>query len=121
MIRFLIALLICSSTVKAQSIKLEGAEIKSLLSGNTAVGVRDGVQYRQYFALNGNTSLRTNGGSLMLGKWRVKAAELQSQIPSGASWRGWFVMEYAGDWFWVSKTTPPTIFQVIEGKKLGIN
>jgi hypothetical protein len=27
-------------------------------------------------------------------------------------------MEYAGDWYWVSKTTPPTPFEIVEGQQL---
>jgi hypothetical protein len=27
-------------------------------------------------------------------------------------------MEYAGSYFWVSKATPPTMFEVVEGEQL---
>jgi hypothetical protein len=27
-------------------------------------------------------------------------------------------MEFGGDFYWVSKTTPPTLFEVLDGLKL---
>jgi hypothetical protein len=27
-------------------------------------------------------------------------------------------MEFSGDWYWVSKSTPPTPFEVLEGEQL---
>ena len=37
---------------------------------------------------------------------------------SDADWAGWYVMEFSGDWYWVSKSTPPTPFEVLEGEQL---
>lgn len=107
-----------ASVATAQSVKLSGNEINVLLSGNTAVGHWDGVSYRQYFGPDGVTILTREGTRSARGEWRVQDDEYQSIWPDEADWEGWFVMEYAGDWFWVSKTTPPTSFEMIEGKQL---
>lgn len=102
----------------AQSVKLAAHEITVLLSGNTAVGKWNGVSYRQYFDPDGSTIYAQEGTRSAQGEWRVQGEEYQSIWPREAEWHGWFVMEYAGDWYWVSKTTPPTSFKVIEGEHL---
>lgn len=89
-----------------------------LLSGNTAVGRWEGVPYRQYFGDDGSTIYAQQGAQSARGQWRVQDDEYQSIWPGEVDWEGWFVMEYAGDWFWVSKTTPPTPFKVVEGEQL---
>lgn len=106
--------------VQAQSVKLTADEIEILLSGNTAVGLWDGISYRQYFHPDGSTIFAQDGARSALGKWRVdaEADEFQSLWPDDADWQGWFVMEFAGDWYWVSKTTPPVAFEMREGQQL---
>lgn len=106
--------------VQAQSVKLSANEIEILLSGNTAVGLWDGISYRQYFDPDGSTIFAQDGARSALGKWRVNAEvdEFQSLWPGDADWQGWFVMEFAGDWYWVSKTTPPVSFEMREGQQL---
>ncbi len=118
MIRFALALAVCAGAVDAQSVKLRGNEIDILLSGNTAIGVWDGVPYRQYFDADGTTIFAQPGTRSARGQWRIEGEEYQSLWPGDTDWEGWFVMEYAGDWFWVSKTTPPTPFEVVEGEQL---
>jgi len=105
---------------QAQSVKLQSHEITALLSGNTAVGTWEGTPYRQYFDPDGSTIFAQPEARSSVGKWRVDAErqEYQSIWPSDAAWEGWYVMEYAGDFFWVSKRTPPTPFKVIEGQQL---
>lgn len=34
------------------------------------------------------------------------------------NWEGWHAMELAGDFYWVSKATPPTPFKIVEGEQL---
>jgi hypothetical protein len=120
MIRFacILALALSVSAVSAQSVKLSDAEISILLSGNTAVGDWDGTSYRQYFGTDGVTILVQPNARPSLGEWRVADDEFQSIGPGERDWKGWFVMEYNGVWFWVSKTTPPTPFEVLEGNQL---
>lgn len=117
----LVGLLMCLSLpAAAQSVKLKAAEIAALLEGNTAVGTWDGVAYRQYFAEDGVTIFGQEGARSARGQWRIDTErdEYQSIWPGDAAWEGWFVMEYSGDYFWVSKKTPPTPFTLLEGQRL---
>ncbi len=118
MIRFALAFAVCAGAADAQSVKLRSDEIGFLLTGNTAVGVWNGENYRQYFGADGSTIYAQDGSRSALGEWRVEGEEYQSRWPGDADWEGWFVMEYAGIWFWVSKSTPPTPFEVLEGEQL---
>jgi hypothetical protein len=105
---------------KAQSVKLTAAQIDELLTGNTAVGKWQGQKYRQYFSDDGNTIYAQLGARSAVGKWRLDSSidEYQSIWPSDNEWEGWYVMEYAGAYYWVSKTTPPTPFRIEQGQDL---
>ncbi|MEM9584649.1 MAG: hypothetical protein AAGA08_16180 [Pseudomonadota bacterium] len=120
--RIFIAVMLASfaGPAAAQSVKLKAHEIEALLTGNTAVGKWEGQSYRQYFASDGSTIYAQKGARSTLGQWRVDVErdEYQSIWPRDADWEGWFVMEWAGDYFWVSKATPPTPFTVLEGEQL---
>jgi hypothetical protein len=104
----------------AQSLKLTSAQIATLLAGNTAVGKWKGQRYRQFFDTDGQTIYAQQGARSAVGKWRVDATvdEYQSIWPNDSEWEGWFVMEYAGRYYWVSKSTPPTPFKIEDGKQL---
>ena len=104
----------------AQSVKLSADEITTLLAGNTAVGKWQGAKYRQFFNSDGATIYAQEGSKSSLGKWRVDSTrdEYQSIWPSDEDWEGWYVMEYSGAYYWVSKTTPPTPFRVETGQNL---
>jgi hypothetical protein len=114
------ALVFAASGAMAQSVKLTADQIAELLSGNTAVGKWEGAEYRQFFAPDGSTIYAQSGARSTLGQWRVDAKrdEYQSIWPRDADWEGWYVMEYAGSYFWVSKATPPTVFKVEQGEQL---
>ncbi len=118
MIRFALTFAVLAGAAEAQSVKLQGNEIGALLSGNTAVGLWEGKPYRQYFDPDGTTIFAQPDTRSARGEWRIVETEYQSRWPGDAGWEGWFVMEYAGDWFWVSKTTPPTPFRMLEGAQL---
>lgn len=118
MIRFAVALAVCAGAAEAQSVKLSGNEIGILLTGNTAVGEWEGTQYRQYFDTDGSTIYASRNARSTRGEWRVEGEEYQSRWSGETTWEGLFVMEYAGVWFWVSKSTPPTPFEVLEGNQL---
>lgn len=111
---------ILASPAMAQSVKLEAHEIEALLSGNTAVGKWNGIPYRQLFGPDGTTIFAQDGTRSARGQWRVdpEKGEYQSRWPRDTEWEGWFVMEYAGAFYWVSKSTPPTPFRVEEGQQL---
>ena len=120
MMRFVLPLVFAAAGAQAQSVKLSADEIAILLTGNTAVGVWEGVPYRQYFGDDGVTIFAQESARSARGEWRVdvEAGEYQSIWAGDTDWEGWFVMEYAGDWYWVSKATPPTPFSVIDGEHL---
>lgn len=112
------AMALLAAPALAQAVKLKPHEIEVLLSGNTAVGVWDGVDYRQYFDPDGSTIFAQEGTRSTRGEWRIDGEEYQSIWPGDTDWEGWFVMEFAGDFYWVSKSTPPTVFTVLEGEQL---
>jgi len=120
--RFVLAAVcaLLAAPAAAQAVKLKVHEIEALLSGNTAVGTWEGQPYRQYFGDDGVTLYAQDGVRTARGLWRLDAErdEYQSQWPGDAEWQGWYVMEYAGDFFWVSKSTPPTPFRMVPGAQL---
>ena len=122
--RRIVLLALCSLFVAApvagQSVKLKAHEIEVLLTGNTAIGTWEGQAYRQYFETGGATIFAQDGARSSRGKWRIdlERDEYQSIWPSDAEWEGWYVMEFQGDYFWVSKTTPPTPFKILDGQRL---
>ena len=105
---------------EAQAVKLSGDEIRDLLTGNTAIGRWGGAKYRQYFGPDGVTIYAHENARSTRGQWRVDDAlqEYQSIWPRDADWEGWFVMEFGDTFYWVSRTTPPTPFQVLDGQQL---
>jgi hypothetical protein len=116
----LLGLMALAVPAQSQSVKLRSHEIDALLSGNTAVGKWDGQAYRQYFGADGVTIYAQDGARSTRGTWRVDAekGEYQSIWPGDADWEGWFVMEWDGMFYWVSKKTPPTPFRLVEGEQL---
>ena len=114
------ALAFAASGAVAQSVKLTADQITELLTGNSAVGKWEGAEYRQYFATDGSTIYAQPEARSTIGEWRVDTErdEYQSIWPGDADWEGWYVMEYAGAYFWVSKATPPTPFKVEKGEVL---
>ena len=123
MIRLLaLCVSLIGASASAQSVKLTAAEITELLTGNTAVGLWEGAPYRQYFGADGVTIYAQEGARSARGEWRVDAQrdEYQSLWPGDADWEGWFVMEFAGDYYWVSKATPPTPFKLRSGQQLSL-
>ena len=106
----------------AQSVKLTTAEISTLLMGNTAVGVWEGVKYRQFFNRDGSVIFAQESSESTLGEWRIDVSrdEYQSIWAGDVEGEGWYVMEYLGTYFWVSKRTPPTPFKVLKGQRLVI-
>jgi len=116
----LAVLLTVATPLAAQSVRLQAHEISALLINNTAVGVWEGVAYRQFFGADGSTIYAQAEAKSTAGKWRIDETrdEYQSIWPRDPDWQGWYVMEYAGDFYWVSKSTPPTPFTVVQGNQL---
>lgn len=116
---FLAGLIFCfASTAQAQARKLQEDEILALLSDNTAVGMWEGQTYRQYFGPDGVTIFAQTGTRSARGEWRVVGEEYQSIWQGDEDWEAWFVMEYLGDYYWVSRSTPPTPFEIEAGQQL---
>lgn len=115
-----VALALLASSATAQAVKLTGDEIRGLLTGNTAVGRWNGEKYRSYFGADGVTIYAQEGARSARGEWRVDDAtqEYQSIWPGDTEWEGWFVMEFGDTYYWVSRATPPTPFQVVDGQQL---
>lgn len=109
-----------ANLASAEAVKLNGQEIRNLLTGNTAIGRLDGKKYRQWFGNNGIMLLSQGGLDTVGGEWRVDdiSQEFQSILNGSDHWSGWYIMEFGKTYYWVSKTTPPTPFQIVEGKKL---
>ena len=105
---------------QAQSVKLTAAQISALLTDNTAVGTWQGQKYRQFFGDDGKTVYAQFATRSTVGRWRIdnNIDEYQSIWPNQKEWEGWYVMEYAGAYYWVSKATPPTPFRIEQGQNL---
>ena len=116
----LAVLLTTATSASAQSVKLTAEQIVDLLTGNTAIGKWEGVRYRQFFGPDGTTIYAQDGARSARGEWRIdkKRDEYQSIWPGDAEWEGWFVMQWQGDYYWVSRATPPTPFEVVDGQQL---
>lgn len=114
------ALLLLANMASAQSVKLTAEQITDLLTGNTAIGKWEGQRYRQFFGADGVTIYAQEGARSARGEWRIDPSndEYQSIWPNDEDWEGWYVMEYAGAYYWVSKSTPPTPFRVETGDQL---
>lgn len=115
-----VVLIAPANILQAQAVKLKPDEISELLTDNTAIGRWEGVTYRQYFGADGTTIYAQEGARSARGEWRIDATaqEYQSLWPGDMDWQGWFVMEYGDTYYWVSKATPPTPFQVLFGEQL---
>lgn len=109
-----------AATAQELAVKLTAAEITQALEGNTAVGLWEGVPYRQYFGADGVTFFAQDDARTARGEWRVDAEvdEFQSLWPGDEDWEGWFVMTWEDQLYWVSRATPPTPFDVLDGEQL---
>ena len=117
---FLAFALFVASLANAQSVKLTSIQISEILNGNTASGKWDGDVYHQYFDADGTTTMIKVDDFKKIGKWKINAEteEFLSKFPGDIDWQSLYVMEYLSDYYWVSKTTPPTKFKIEIGKKL---
>jgi len=113
---------VAASVAQAQpvAVSLTAAQISALLTGNTAVGDWNGTPYRQYFGADGVTLFAQPGARTARGDWRVDAAanRYESLWPGDTDWEGWVISQWQGDYYWLSRTTPPTPFTIIDGQSL---
>ena len=117
---FLVLSVFVSSLANAQSVKLTSNQISKILTGNTASGKWDGKVYKQYFDVDGTTIIIKENDLKKIGKWKIndETEELSSKFSGDVDWQSWYIMEYSDDYYWVSKTTPPTKFNIEIGKNL---
>lgn len=113
------ALAVGAAHAQPTAVKLTASEITQLLTGNTAIGVWEGA-YRQFFGADGVTLFAQDGVRTARGEWRVDVEEdeYQSLWASDVDWEGWFIMQWHEEYYWVSRATPPTLFDVVEGQQL---
>jgi len=117
---FIAFALFVASLANAQSVKLTSIQISEILNGNTASGKWDGEFYNQYFDADGTTTIIKADGFENIGKWKInhETEEFLSKFPGDIDWQSLYIMEYLSEFYWVSKTTPPTKFKIKIGKKL---
>ena len=117
---FLALVLFASSLANAQSVKLTSVQISEILNGNTASGKWGGEVYHQYFDVDGTNIIIKENDLKKIGKWKIndETEELSSKFSGDIDWQSWYIMEYSDDYYWVSKTTPPTKFKIEIGKNL---
>jgi len=101
---------------------LTAAEIRSLLTGNTAIGRWIDHRYRQYFNADGSTIYAQSGQRSALGRWRVNSQTNQYESWwERAGWgSGYRITKKDGVYYWVSSTgnTPPQAFELLVGQQL---
>ena len=98
---------------------LIAAQIIDLLAGNTAIGLWNGAEYRQYFAKDGATIYAQKGSRSALGKWRVDPNTNQYQSWWKTSgWEDWGVGVLEGVYFWVGTDQAPQSFEILLGQQL---
>jgi hypothetical protein len=74
--QFLFATLICASgSAAADPVKLSGAEIKALLTGNTVHGTWAGKEYWSFFGADGWTTYLPKGGAPSNGRWAASTTQ----------------------------------------------
>ena len=120
----LLTLLVSSAHVgspQAGEGKLSAEEVRTLLSGNTAVGDWKGSPYRQHFEANGKTLYLAEGSDPSPGKW--KAEEASGDYCSWWQGSGWdcYGIEHEGaGYVFVVKDGDGYRgpFTVVEGKQL---
>lgn len=73
-----------------------------------------------FFGADGVTIYAQENARSTRGEWRVDDVlqEYQSIWPRHQDWEGWFVTEFGDTYYWVSKTTPPTPFRILDGQQL---
>lgn len=108
------------SVAYAQSVKLSSEKITKNLVGNTLVGKWKGKDYRHFIKEDGLIFFEKNKQIENSGQWKIneETEEFSSIFPGDENWQSWFVMEYTNEYYWVSKTTPPTKFKIEDGNTI---
>ena len=101
---------------------LTAAEIKQLLSGNTAIGHWVDHNYRQYFSPDGSTIYAQENARSSTGRWRVNSSTNQYESWwERAGWgAGYSILLKEGVFYWISSagSTEPQSFEMVPGSQL---
>lgn len=102
----------------AQDNALGAREVSELLSGNTAIGQWEGVQYRSYFGADGTTIYDPQNDEAQIGKWRVnRETGRYESFWDAIGWTAYAVLRTEDGFAWERKgQTYP--FDVVEGRQL---
>ena len=115
--KILCALLLFASAASADP--LSGAAIRSLLAGNTALGVWHGVTYRQLFRTDGSTIFARKGRRSALGQWRINlGTDAFETLWPGEDWTAYGVAQSETGYVWVDPTGETHPFTVLPGQHL---
>lgn len=115
-------LVLLASVAVADEKTLTAAEIKTLLTGNTAIGRWIDHDYRQYFGADGSTIYAQRNARSSLGRWRTNSARnhYESWWDRSDWGAGFSIVLGDGVYYWVSSTgtTEPQSFEIIQGQHL---
>lgn len=107
-----------SDTPTEANTQLTGAEIETLLTGNTIVGTWGGAKYSQFYGENEFTMYVPEGGQPDQGKWRANHDTNQYESWwESTGWTPYTLLRVEQGYAWVNgdKLEP---FEVLEGKQV---
>ena len=111
-----------STLASADEKTLTAAEIKELLSGNTAIGRWVDHNYRQYFGKDGSTIYAQENSRSSTGRWRTNGTSnhYESWWEQSDWGAGYSIVLKGGVYYWVSSTvtTEPQAFEMVDGQQL---
>lgn len=103
-----------------EPVALSGAEIQTLLTGNTIDGTWNGRAYRQFFNENGTTLYIESGAPVSQGRWK---ADLEKNLycsewgQSGA-WSCYEILSQGDAYLWRTPEGKTESFTVLIGNQL---
>ena len=114
-------LFVFSTTSFAEDKTLTAAEIKALLTGNTAIGRWIDHHYRQFFNADGSTIYAQENARSSVGRWRINNSTNQYESWwERAGWgSGYSILRRDGIYYWISSgNTEPQAFEMVPGQQL---
>lgn len=104
-----------------EAIPITGDAITALLAGNTAIGVWNGDDYRQYFDPSGTTYYAPKGQRSTRGKWRVSEdGQAYESWWNGAedNWETWWLAREDDRLVWIGHEGQTYPFEIVAGQQL---
>lgn len=114
-----VALALFAKIATAEPVQMTAAEIRTLLSGNTAIGDWQGQPYRQSFRANGETIYAPKDSRSSAGKWRVNSQtnDFESWWPR-SEWGSYTVWRDGEIRYWSGGGVERSEFTMIPGEHL---